>query len=372
MGKFFALITVENTKLWKLLSTKIMLVIMVGIAVGYSFLFNYVNKIEADISAKNASASQAQSSSSPSSASGGRINVVVNKSGQQTPVEGGDWKDDYRAQIKAAQKELDHDKKSSSVMDKINVGPLQKDIAEMQYEVDHNLKPEKSAGLWGKNANIWQKMSTSEGETNPNFGALVSLFAAIACSAVVAGEFSGGTMKAMISRPFGRSQILSAKLIVTLLYALLLMVLGMATFFVSMGLISGFGNFGLKEMMWTGGSILYIPSFVKMLVIYGLDFLAVIFYIILAFSLSALFRSRALATGVSIFLLLIGSGIFRILTEFFSWGKFIVFGVTDFSKYIQMGTIVYGTSLLFALVESAIYAAALLFAGYFVFQKRDI
>jgi ABC-2 type transport system permease protein len=179
-------------------------------------------------------------------------------------------------------------------------------------------------------------------------------------------------MKTMISRPYGRSQILSAKLAATLLYGLEMLV---GTFlFVSLctGIFFRFDGIGAKELMWTGGSIVNIPGVVKALAIYGLDFVQIIVYLVMAFAIAAIFRSRALATGISLFLLLVGSSIAQVLAVYFSWGKYILFCNTSLSTYITYGRLYPGTSLGFSLIVSAVYTAVFLFLGYFVFAKRDI
>jgi ABC-2 type transport system permease protein len=115
-----------------------------------------------------------------------------------------------------------------------------------------------------------------------------------------------------------------------------------------------------------------MSSLLKTLIIFGLEFLRIIFYVLVAFALSAAFRSRSLATGFSLFILLVGGGIVRILAMYFAWGKYLPFGRDNFAYLVTNGSPIQGVTLLSAMVLTAIYALVFAFIGYFVFQKRDI
>ena len=95
-------------------------------------------------------------------------------------------------------------------------------------------------------------------------------------------------------------------------------------------------------------------------------------YVILAFVLSAISRSRSIATGFSLFMLLAGANILQFIAIFFGWGKYLPFVTSNFAGFINIGSYIYGVTLGFALVISAIYSMIFCFVGYFVFQKRDI
>jgi ABC-2 type transport system permease protein len=346
-GSFLALLSVENKKNWKRISSVIMLLIMVVITIGYCFLLRYV-----DSYSKNQYA----------------------KSDSQKVVYTDDWKQQLQAEIDTMNANVkQYESSGTSKSAKSNIGTLKKQIATDQYMIDNNIKPEEeNGGIWKDSDSVWTRITSTENTTSPNFGGYAALFAIIVCAAAIAGEFSQGTMKTMITRPYSRWEIITTKLIVTLLYALLLTIVAILTSFVTFGIMSGFGNLGAKEFLWTGGGIIQIPAVCKMLIVFGLEFLQIIFYIVLAFALSILSRSRALATGISLFLLIIGSSIFTMLAIYFPWGKFIPFAITNFPGFLLNGTTIYGTSLSFSLVESAIYTAIFLFAGYFAFAKRDI
>lgn len=330
MSNFFSLISIENTKLWKRMSTKVMLILMVVIILAATGMVKFYS--------------------------------VKNNISNTTTVSDS-WKQDLQKQLVAEKAQLEQLKKSPSKMGRAGIGSIEKSIAEDEYSINNNIKPETQQS-------IWTRVTKFDGDAG--YGSIIALFLIISCAALVAGEFSDGTMKMMISRPYKRYEILSAKLAATLIYGLELVATTLIATFLFLGIFFGFSNMGGKEMFWTSGSIIYMPAVLKTLIIFGLDFLQVLFYVIVAFALSAIFRSRSLATGFSLFLLLVGGGIVRMITMFFDWGKYLPFGMDNFSGFVTNGSSIEGTTLAFGIILTAIYAIIFTFAGYFTFQKRDI
>lgn len=330
MSNFFSLISIENTKLWKRMSTKVMLILMVVIVLAATGIYKYY--------------------------------TVKNNISNTTTVSDS-WKQDLQKKLVVEKAELDKLKNSTSKMEKASIGSIEKSVAEDEYSINNNIKPITQSS-------IWTRVTKFDGDAG--YGQLIALFLIISCAALVAGEFSDGTMKMMISRPYRRFEILTAKLAATVIYGLALLGTAFVLTFLTQGIFFGFNDMGAKEMFWTSGSIIYIPAVLKTFIIFGLDFLQVLFYVIVAFALSAIFRSRSLATGFSLFILLVGGGIIRLLAMLFDWGKYLPFGMDNFSGFVTSGSYIQGTSLTFALVLTAIYAIVFAFAGYFVFQKRDI
>ncbi len=327
MGKFLKLVSVENTKLWKRLSTKIMILILIAVVVGVGGLL------------------KAEQS-------------IIEKTLPQSNYSN-DWKQQLAAQDTQLQTNINSMEKSSSRFQKAGMDAAKMQLAENKYEINNNIKPESS----GKQ-DYWDIIM--EG----NWESIIALFAIIACTALVAGEFSEGTMKTMISRPFKRWQILTSKLIVILIYTIMLTAITYLVIMAADAVMFGTSGFNAMKLLWFNGNVLYLPGGVVYLIHIGLNFLHILVFVIIAFMLSAIFRSRSLATGMSIFLTFLGS-LATLLGVYFSWGKFILFADTDFTSFLS-GAPFYEVTLCFALIVSAVYCAVFLFAGYFTFAKRDI
>ncbi len=316
-------------KLWKRISAKVMIIIIVAIVILATGIFKY---------------------------------YTVSNNVSNTTTVSENWKPDLQKKVSAEKIQLKQLENSTSKLPVLQIGSTKKIIAEDEYRINNNVKPESKINIWAGVMYIYSK----------GFNALIILFVVIACTASVAGEFSEGTMKMMIPRPYRRHEILSAKLIAIIIYGIALLATTFVLIFLFWGVFFGFHGINAKEMIWTSGSISYIPAALKSLVLLGLDFLQAIVFIIVAFAISAISRSRSIATGFSIFLVVIGSSIMASLAEFFTWGKYLPFATTSFATYITTGTIVVGTSLSFALIMSLLYSLVFCFLGYFVFQKRDI
>ncbi|MBU3093471.1 ABC transporter permease [Clostridium sp. CF011] len=328
MANFFTLISLENTKLWKRLSTKIMLLIMIVIVIAATSIYKY--------------------------------HKVSHNSSTTTKISE-NWKQDLLANLpveKAALTQIEKTDKTSA-----SIGNMKKSIAEDEYSIVNNIRPESKDSIWTR---------ITKFDSYVPYSLIIALLLIIACSALFAGEFSEGTMKMMISRPYKRFEILTAKLIVTLFYGLVLLVTAFLLNFILLGIYFGFNGMGAKEMMWTSTKIIYIPAVLKTIIIYGLNFLTVLVYVLVAFALSIISRSRSIATGCSLFLLLAGSYMVQIFSSYFSWGKYLPFGLSDFTYFIVNGSFVVGTTLAFAIGVSVIYSVIFCAAGFLVFEKRDI
>ena len=330
MGSFFTLVSIENTKLWKRFSTKIMLLIMIIIIISSTGIL------------KNYTVSQKVEDT---------INVSEN------------WKQELQKSVDSQKIQLKKAEDETDKMAKVLMGSIKKSIAEGEYRINNNIKPEAKQSIW---------LRSTEFATRANYSGIIALFLIISCSALVAGEFSEGTMKMMISRPYKRSEILTAKLMAVILYGLVLLATTFLLNFIMLGMFFGFNGIGNKEMLWTTSRIIYMPAALKTIIIFGLNFLQVLVYVILAFVISAISRSRSIATGFSLFLLLVGSGIAQGLAMYFSWGKYLPFGLSNFSSFVIIGVPIAATTLGFAIVLSVIYSIIFCFASYLVFEKRDI
>jgi len=330
MSNFLTLVSIENTKLWKRLSTKIMLIIMVVIIILATSFLKYYN-----------------------------VSNKISNTGTVSET----WKQELQKNVDSQKVQLKNAESEKNKMLKTSIGSLKKSIAEGEYSINNDIKPEAKTNVWARSTNFY---------VSANLGALIALFLVISCSALVAGEFSEGTMKMMISRPYKRHEILSAKLIATILYGLVLLVTTFLLNFLMMGIFFGFDGIGAKEMLWTSSKIIYLPAALKTFIVFGLDFLQVLVYVILAFAISAISRSRSIATGFSLFLLLVGSSIMLLVALYFNWGKYLPLAMSGFASFVTIGATIDGTTLTFALIISAIYSIIFCFAGYYVFEKRDI
>ncbi|RED65044.1 ABC-2 type transport system permease protein [Cohnella lupini] len=200
---------------------------------------------------------------------------------------------------------------------------------------------------------------------------LITIFTVVVASETVAGEFTWGTIKLLLIRPWSRSAILLSKYLSTLLFALLFAVV---TFIVTMLInMAVFGSMDQSEIL---SRFFGLSAIEYMLQYYLLQFLGLVIIVTFGFMMSSAFRSSGLAIGISISLLFMGS----IITGLFSmtdkaWVEYILFMHLDLTTYIgnKEGPFInHPMSLGFSLAVLAGYFILFNLISWTVFRKRDI
>ncbi|MEK4509322.1 ABC transporter permease [Paenibacillus sp. FSL K6-2524] len=196
---------------------------------------------------------------------------------------------------------------------------------------------------------------------------LATIFSVIVASDIVAGEFTWGTIKLLLIRPWTRTKVLLSKLIAVLLFTIALTVVFMiAAMAISFLLfhkessdIFAQGDSPLRYIM---ESLLY--KYIDLVVI-----------TVFSFMISTVFRSGGIAIGLSMFILFTGN-IFTMLFSpaRYSWAKYVLFVNMDLGQYMGQGAITpaAGMSLAFSSWILAAYVLLFLVISWIVFKKRDV
>lgn len=160
-ANYFSLLSVENTKMWKRISSLIMILILIVISVGYCALAKFI-------------VSYSKNNNIP-----GTENVTYTDN----------WKQQLGSEIELLNKQLKESESSNaSLTEKNQIGSTKKQIAEYQFMIDNNIKPKNNvSGIFTENQSIWSGITDMERNFSPNFSILAALFAIIVCSAAIAG-----------------------------------------------------------------------------------------------------------------------------------------------------------------------------------------
>ncbi|MBD2867953.1 ABC transporter permease [Paenibacillus arenilitoris] len=228
--------------------------------------------------------------------------------------------------------------------------------------------------LWlsfgGRDTSMWEVMST---ESMILF-MLLTIFAVVIAASSVAEEFASGTIKLLLIRPWSRSKILLSKYVSIMLFAVLLA----AVLFASTWLINWicFGINSAVSLDETQQMLLFPGSsgpFAYMLMYYGMKLLSLAVTLTLAFMISTIFRSGALAIGLSLFLLL-GVNNFVLLLGYleYEWIDYLLFMHLDLTKYIGATRLEDGSNLWFSLGILGAYYVIFVALTWYVFNKRDV
>lgn len=195
---------------------------------------------------------------------------------------------------------------------------------------------------------------------------LNTIFTVVVASDSVAGEFSWGTIKLLLIRPWSRSKILLSKYISILLYSLLstgvLIAFGLAASMIfsssTAEVTTGLGNWSPMEY-----------SFLIVLCQYILLFLTAA----IAFMVSTVFRASGLAIGLSLFIMFAKNIFVTIFSpERYEWAKYLIFTHMDLQGYLVSKTGPGGVTLGFAVTVLAVYYVLFLVISWAVFRKRDV
>jgi len=198
---------------------------------------------------------------------------------------------------------------------------------------------------------------------------LVTLFTVIVSAESVAGEFSSGTIKLLLIRPWTRSKILLSKYISLLLFALFFTIVVFVYTLLLNWICFGTGAGGRDDALLMGepNPLQYLFSY------YGYKLLELLMVVTLSFMISSVFRSGALAIGLSIVLLLGGSTIAQILSLFdYEWPKYVLFVHMNLTQHLNGSPMIEGVTLGFSLAVLAVYYLLFIALSWYVFNKRDV
>ncbi|MGV2938807.1 ABC transporter permease [Mesobacillus sp. LC4] len=240
---------------------------------------------------------------------------------------------------------------------------IQNQIEQTQQYLDQDINPNEKTN--------WHFMN----DVVVGVSSLVTLFVVVVGSANVAAEFSDGTIKQLLIRPHQRWRILLSKYIAVIIYALLLVLTLIVSGYLIGLILFGSGDFNMKifEITLEGRKVAIVGTQFMLKMLYFIPSLLIIMTI--AFMLSTLFKSQALAVGIGIFVLFFSStigGIILMLADKYTWAKFLIFPHLDLTVYALQDRILENITLPVSLSILAVYYAIFMMLTFFFFQKRDI
>ncbi|GGD75948.1 ABC transporter permease [Paenibacillus nasutitermitis] len=202
---------------------------------------------------------------------------------------------------------------------------------------------------------------------------LVTLFTVVISADSVAGEFTTGTIKLLLIRPWSRSKILLSKYISLLLFGLLMTIFLFVLSFVLNAALFGYDSSpqGASNLAGIDSGI---SSLSYMLLFYVAQFTSLIITVTLSFMISTVFRSGGLAIGLSLFVLLGGTTISALLSMLdYAWVDYILFLHMNLTGYIgNSGPDPQGNTLGFSLGVLAVYYVVFMALTWSIFNKRDV
>lgn len=205
----------------------------------------------------------------------------------------------------------------------------------------------------------------------------VVIIVVVVAGSIVSDEFSKGTVKSLLVRPYRRSKILLSKLIVSFMIILISLGLLYSFNFIVGGIVYGFDTISLPAVVYdySKDTMLSISLFkyVGIIVLYNLPFL--ILCMMIAFMLSTVFNNTAIAIALT----LLGYFASNII-NFFAINynitilKYFITLNWDISQFAFGAIPVFSsiTSIWFSLGICLVYFIVMILLSFVVFNKRNI
>lgn len=269
-----------------------------------------------------------------------------------TPQNAGDWKLQYEQKIQTASELI----KNPQIPD-FQKRELENQLKLDKYALSNNISP---------NTSVYEQVAKQA-----TLLSIITIMAVVVAGGIVSNEFVWGTIKLLLIRPISRSKILLSKYLASLSFALLLVIVLLGTSFITNGFLYGFNN-TINPYLYidTRGEVSEMSMVVNVLQTYLLKSAEIIIFLTFAFMLSVVFRSNALAIGVTMLLLILGPQLTSMFVQQ-AWSKYVLFANTDLTV-INMGSNPYGVALPFSLTVLGSYLILFITISWVTFQKRDI
>lgn len=209
-----------------------------------------------------------------------------------------------------------------------------------------------------------------------NYELFILIIAIVIASSIVSEEFSRGTIKLLLVKPYSRLKILFSKFIVCILILILSILFIALSQLIIGGIIHGFDSLSTPAIIYnyTTNSVqtMNIASYIALISI--CKFPIYLLLTTLAFACSTIFTNTALAVAVP-FLGYIASTVINQFALIYDI-KQIIYFVTpnwDFTYYLFGGTPMFkGLTPIFSFIVCLVYFAIMLIISAIVFKKRDI
>ncbi len=245
-----------------------------------------------------------------------------------------------------------------------DIDSLEKEMAIEGYRAENNISVAEDIS----NSVMYLQFSMSVMCTIAVIGTL------IIGAGIVAGESSDGTMKLLLTRPFRRWKILTSKFVAVLIYGLFMYALGFIFSLLLGGLLFGFDGLGVSVVASFGaGSAFEIGIIPYTMLKFALSFTQIIVLLSMVFLVSCLFRSRALAVGISMLVYFVASGIVSILALLgVDTLKYLIFSNMDLSPFLSGLPSYPGVTITQSAIIMVVHFAAFMALSYALFIKRDV
>ncbi|MFC7321493.1 ABC transporter permease [Halobacillus campisalis] len=264
------------------------------------------------------------------------------------------WERQAQAEITQIEERL-----NSGAPLKVEQDYLEQELAVLEYRLAEDVPPLQSDSLWGFMADT------------TNLIGIASLFTIVIAASIVANEFSSGTIKLLLIRPVSRGKVLLSKYVTVISFGFVMLTLMIGLSFILGALFFGNSGGASAFLTYSNGQVVEQPMISYILSLFGYKSVEIIMISTLAFMISTVFRSSALAIGFSLFLMFTGPQFVQLLSSY-DWVKYILFANTNLMQYINGVPMVEGMTISFSIIVLILYFILFTIVSWAVFKWRDV
>lgn len=257
----------------------------------------------------------------------------------------------------------------------INRAAVRDKLAVAMYRLDRNIQAD-IGYVFGdepvisdkKGSEFWESFAASS-----EYIIVVGVLVIVVAGLIVASEFSSGTIKFLLVSPVKRWKIVMAKYITVLSLSLMLTLLMYLSSVAASFIV--FGGYGFDDVIVrvSDGVAWGISPFLMVLGNYGWAFVEVVVVATMAFALSSLMRSTAVAIGIGSFAYLSGTAIVELFSSFgIDFGRYILFANLDLPAIVDGASIFPNQTLVGAIINIVAHMVVFVMIAWDGFVRREI
>ncbi len=257
------------------------------------------------------------------------------------------------------------DEKDMTEYQKTNLEQSHADVEILKYQIENGIVDSSQASLQYILGNYLDE-----------YFIMIVVIIILISGSIISEEFSKGTIKLLLVKPYSRTEILMSKYITSLIMVLFAIGSTFLIQFILGGLFFGFDSLNIPVIIYDYGKEMVVEmSVFKSLASSLLCLLPELILIAtIAFTCSTIFVSNNLASTLS-YIIVFGSNIINSIAQVYEIDilKYFVTLNWDFRCYLYGGSSPYkGLTLPFSMVVCLVYVVLLIVLAIFIFNKRNI
>jgi ABC-2 type transport system permease protein len=230
----------------------------------------------------------------------------------------------------------------------------------------------------------------------PSAISYIRIFMIILAGTIVAGEFSSGSVRLLLTRPKKRSKILTSKLTAAAFWSFIVMLSAAAVLLVLNVITNGISDIFLPDLVYVGGKVVRVSGFLTALAAIFVASLPAFLLFSVAFLFSVLTRKSALAIALSLICSMLYSAVSTfsiLLAQRFAFLVFTPLPYNDMTSLISspvagyaggsglydslsaLGSYLFGNislNFMTGVIVMIVYTAIMVYFSYLSFSRQQI